>query len=299
MLKLFLSLLLVSTLSVSFSQTSWADDDLLSSDVESGVRVENEYKIKVPKEQTEELWVFFKKNFAPESESFFLRKYDPAFSVTFAEEYFQDVYYDTSKLDMVRMQSGIRHRTRVNPDNPDDRKHGRQLVQIKLKRNDGKAENRTEVKYPVIEDTTQMDSAPPIGLIKKGKREEFSKQLEEVGISPYGLKEILTLSQKRRRVYISLKGVAFATITLDECVSKKWWKTYQATEIEMEINEIGYTNANPKERKYMEKMTSVMKDHLLKSFPDAKVDQTPKYNKVFNFFESELPLFSFYTRHLL
>ena len=59
----------------------------------------------------------------------------------------------------------------------------------------------------------------------------------------------------------------------------------------MELNEIGYTEADAEGRKFMERMNNEMKRDLLAAFPRIVQDQTPKYNKAFNGFNEQFLFF--------
>jgi cation diffusion facilitator CzcD-associated flavoprotein CzcO len=113
----------------------------------------------------------------------------------------------------------IRHRRRYFPDNPDAEKHGRELIQMKLSFDDDGV-NRAEIKFPVKyyrSKKTPADYHSLLGIVDRNQRPALIARIVDLGIPVNDLRPTLTLSQTRRRVYISRDGNAFATITLD-CV---------------------------------------------------------------------------------
>ena len=258
-------------------------------------RIESEHKLTVPVHKTEAVWKYLSERFTS-IENNPLVKIDKGFSARVSEEYFVDTYYDSPGLQMLDRQSGIRFRRRFIPDNPSDTKHGRALVQIKLNRKGDKVENRTEYKFDTVENSIAAFKAGyGIGMLIEGEKNqmEFFNRLNALEIIPSQLKAVITLEQKRRRVYISKDGTSFATITLDEVSAKRFFKKVNLTEIELELNEIAYTDSDINQRNRMEHINKILKTDILDAFPEIKVDQTPKYNKVMALFEDSIPLFNF------
>ena len=52
------------------------------------------------------------------------------------------------------------------------------------------------------------------------------------------------------------------------------------TELELEVNEIRYTQAGFGERKRMQAFNNRVKEQIMERFPALSIDQTPKYNKM-------------------
>ena len=125
-------------------------------------------------------------------------------SAVFADEFFTDVYFDTPSFTLLKMKSAVRHRSREIPGQPQNRKDGRQLMQIKLNM-PGEELTRTEVKFPIkyYEVESQEDKHAVLGIIDRDHRADFSERVRAVGIDPWSLREALTLIQRRRRVYLS------------------------------------------------------------------------------------------------
>jgi adenylate cyclase class IV len=258
------------------------------------VRIENEYKLSLPVDKIDELWAYLASQYA-NNEELFLKKYDRSFSTKLSTELFDDVYFDTASKDMLNMQGGIRRRTRFIPDDVQNRKHGRSLLQIKLNREGDRDSNRSEIKFPVNPKLAlgQGNSNGPLALLDKDKhKRNFVERVKELGINPLELKEMLTIDQVRRRVYISNSEGPFATITLDEVSSKKWWVDVKLAEVELELNENKYTDSSDEQQKIMQEVNDFLLNDLQKKFDWVKVDQLPKYNKVYNAM-SEHTLFAF------
>ncbi len=261
-------------------------------------RIENEYKLEVPREKTEAVWKYLNERY--ENGSPFLKGLGSGFTTQFSEEYFVDRYFDNDRLDLLRSESGIRHRSRKVMSDPTHKKDGRQLVQIKLNRPGDLETNRTELKFPVNPEPiakNAYDHHPLLGLIDRDYRASFLENLQLLGLRPESLWNTITLEQRRRRVYLSKDGQAFATITLDEITSHKWWKTIRFTEIEMELNEIGYTEGSETEKVEMQRVNDLIKNDLFTPFPEIHQDQTPKYNKAFEHFSKEFLFFRWALRY--
>ncbi len=256
-------------------------------------RVENEYKLYIPAGQYEAVWQYLLSKYKND-DALFLRKADPDFSTKPSIEFFKDDYFDTESLDLLHHENGIRHRARYFPNDAENRKNGRELIQIKLKRPMDRSTNRTEFKYPVKyygASKELYENYPCLNLIKREKRDEFIEKMQSLGINPFGLKPTLSLNQERRRIYIALKGNPYATITLDHVDVEKWWQKASYEEVEIELNEIAFTEASAERRAAMQEVNDVIKNDLQRKFSGIKQDQTPKYNKAFNHLSGKFLLF--------
>jgi len=254
------------------------------------LRLENEAKVSVPNEMTEDVWTFLK-----DGESSLMRglhEFGSDFSVKASVEQFIDVYYDDSDFKLLGKQSGVRFRQRFIPDNPMHPKHGRRLVQIKMHLENESASTRGEIKFKVPKTLALKSDFPHVGsLLKKNDVEVFLRKLAEFGVNGFELRPTLRIEQERRRIYISKGKDAFATITLDLVRSKRFWTSHRFTEIEIELSEIGYTYAGADKRKFMERVMHAMTGAILKAFPGTEINQTPKYNKMFTRFSDDIPMF--------
>lgn len=266
---------------------TWADDDA------GGFtnRIEKEYKLDVPPAKLEPVWEYLKKRYAEPGKAGFDFKGRP--STRFGDEYFEDVYFDDAKHTLHEQADGVRHRTRYILNDTNNEKNGRQLLQVKISPEHG-ALARTEVKFdiePVEKPVTAEDKHPLFGLVDPKDRQRLRDTLQAAGVNADDLRPSLEIKQRRRRVYLSVDNAPFVTITLDEVSSTKWLREVAFVEIEMELNEIAYTDAAPAERERMSNTLDAMRADLMKRFPGIRQDQTPKYSKVFHRMETKFWLF--------
>ncbi len=253
-------------------------------------RIEQEDKLLVPSHRSEEVWQFLHRMLV--TDSTFLRKLNPAFTVAWSEEIFVDTYFDTPELEVLKMENGIRHRRRTNISNPNDRKSGRELLQVKLNNISGNSLERGELKYPIVYTASQStpdDVHPVFGIVQADQREPLRAQVGKMGIDAAPLRPILTITDRRRRIYISLDGKSFLSVSHDEAKSGMYWAKSELVEIEPELNEIAFTEASPERRRYMESIGRQISGAILAEFPDIKRDLTPKYNKMFYQLEGKIP----------
>lgn len=256
----------------------------------NAIRVENEYKLLVPQGSVERLWKFLI-SFRPKPPV--TSPVNRPLKADSSTEFFTDVYFDTPDFLLLAGQNGLRHRSRSIPGNKNNRKDGRQLIQIKLQI-PGEATSRKEIKFPVkyYDDGSGAweDTHPVVGLIRRKDRQAFIERMNEEHIPWQELRESFTIEQRRRRIYISDSlGVLFS-ITLDEGTVDRWGAHTAFTEVEAEINEIRYTSAVPAERAYLENMQAEIFALITRNFPEVKVDQTPKYNKAMMALRASSPI---------
>lgn len=253
------------------------------------LRLENEYKLSVPDDVVSALWEYLQTRYGSGIE--LPEEGGGRFSVVIGDEVFIDRYYDAPDRPLLTSHNGIRHRSRfVTGDMAVPANIG-ELVQIKLSV-PGEAVSRVEVKFPVrhypdIE--SQEDAHPLLGIVARGQRGEFQRMVRELGIDPWSLRQVLTLEQRRRRVYLSDAAGPFATLTLDQTSSRRLWLRARFTELELELNEVRYTASSQEERAAMETVTAAVKADLQHAFPGLAQDQTPKYNKAFAALERSSP----------
>lgn len=244
-------------------------------------RLESEFKLAVPADQPDAIWSYLNEAYGPNGTM--LAKLGPGFSANFATDEFLDRYFDTPEMPLLQTKSGLRHRTRYILKGKDKTKDGRQLVQLKLGTEDESGVVREEDKYEVRDDPKKVkfeeDRLPCVGLVKRQERPFLVERLKALAIEPKDLTETAVLLQTRRRAYISYQGEAFATITLDHVLARSWIYIVSFHEMELELNEIAYTDADQATRQKMTELNSMMKEDLFSRFPGLKQDQTPKYNK--------------------
>ena len=250
---------------------------------QEGLRIEQEGKLLVPRDQVEVVWQFLQDRYLS----------DPDFTATASTEVFTDTYYDTPRLELLEKSNSVRHRQRENLTNPEDRKSGRELVQIKLSRVDSNALNRGEYKYEVdLENAAISELHPLLAIIKKGEaKNDFIARLRDLSIEAPRLRPIMIMTDTRNRIYLSQNSLSTLTISLDQVSVKRLWAKIEFTEIETELNEITYTQSEETKRKEMDASNQKIITAILDQFPQISVDLAPKYNKAFNLLEKRLPFF--------
>lgn len=274
-------------------------DDEFSAHGFDTLRIEEEDKLWVPLEIEEQVWEFLNARFIADKD--FLRTLDPDFVTRNSTEAFRDEYFDTPQLELYGQQSGCRHRSRFNLTNDADRKSGRELMQLKLNHVDAKnplmrGELKYEIRYPTQIETPE-DSHPMLGIVKPSQRDAIKQRLAEVGVDATSVRPVVTVNDTRRRIYFDKKGQTTFSITLDHVTSRVWWASTTFCEIEPELNEIAFTEADAPTRARMEAMLTQVVGEICTKFPVIHRNLTPKYNKTFDAIEAKLPFLRFLVRH--
>jgi hypothetical protein len=269
---------------------SGAEEEDMSASGFDNMRIEQEEKLLVPMEIGDQVLAFLKARYVDDKAR--LAELDPRFTSSYDVEDFTDVYYDTPGLELLAMQSGVRHRTRVNLTNPEDRKSGRELMQIKLNNISSNALERGEIKF-AIEYEKQPQSAedrhPMLGIVKKEHRDLLKKRLVGIGLDPLSMRPVLTVRDLRTRVYVLRDGQPFMSISFDQVRSNLLWAEARFIEIEPELNEIAFTDADPETRRYMESVLAQIVGEIRAEFPAIESNLTPKYGKAFHALEAKIP----------
>lgn len=287
-----LPLLLATALAVAAPAAAQSQEDEMDAHGFDKVRIEQEDKLLVPLELREEVWSYLLQRLVEDTE--FVRGLDPAFTASWSEELFHDTYYDTPSMQLYAMQSGVRHRTRENLSNPEDEKSGRELMQIKLNDISDNELERAEIKYDIEyprEKSSADDAHPLLGIVKPSHRGPFEKRLSDLGLAARSMRPVLTVRDLRRRVYLKKDGNPFMSISFDQAGARVWWSSAEFCEIEPELNEIGFTEADEETRAYMETVLARVVGDIRARFPAITRDLTPKYNKAFDRIERRLPFF--------
>jgi len=206
---------------------------------------------------------------------------------------FTDEYFETPNFDMYYGLNTVRHRSRINTINADDRKSGRELVQIKTTV-PGKFDIRTELKFDVETNNkykTPDGLHPLISLIDKYQREDFKKALTTVGMNPYDLKYIFTIVQTRSRVYMNWGAENFLSFSVDEGYTKALWAEGNFSSIDIGLVETVYTEADEAKREKMWEIRDFIVKDLQDHFPDLKQETSDKYNIILDQLAQEIPKF--------
>ncbi len=274
-----------------------ADEEDFSAAGYNRLRVEQETKLLVPSDRAEEVWKFLHGRYVMDSAA--LKELDPLFASYGTEEQFTDTYFDTPDLKLLAMESGVRHRRRINLTNPDDRKSGRELMQIKLNDISRNVLERGEIKFEIKRPANKQspeDNHPMLGMVKSSQREGFKQRLKEIGLEPFSMKPVLTVHDLRKRIYVTRDKKPFLSVSFDTASSGIWWATTTFVEIEPELNEIVFTEADPETKQYMETILHKITQEIQQRFPFIKSNLTPKYNKSFYNLEAQLPFLRFLVR---
>jgi hypothetical protein len=268
-----------------------AEEEDMSAAGFDNMRIEQEEKLFVPMEIADEVLAFLKARYVDDKAH--LAELDPAFTSSYADEDFTDVYYDTPSLQLLATQSGVRHRTRVNLTNPEDRKSGRELMQIKVNQISSNALERGEIKFAIEHlrrPVTPEDTHPMLGIVKKEHRDLFKKRLVDLGLDPQSMRVVLTVRDLRTRVYVMRDGQPFMSVSFDQVRSNLLWAETRFVEIEPELNEIAFTDADPETRRYMESVLARIVAEIRAEFPQIQSNLTPKYCKAFFGLEAQIPM---------
>lgn len=236
-------------------------------------RLESEYKLDVPQIEVDDLWNLIQSNYA-------LPAYEVNGAILNGEvsvEDFFDTYYDVEDGRFAEMEISLRYRKRFK-----DGVLLKKLIQLKTPFSEDKVV-RNEIKFKVDDKKNTMDLTNRHDFLKHvdgGEMDRLSYELAAFKLRPEDIQESLKLKQTRSRVYIKDEsGESVATITLDQ-VNNRSWPFQEYAELELELNEVRYTQANEKEKAQMTALNEKIKTQLLKAFPSLKVDQRSKYRKM-------------------
>src|SRR5262245_5270056 len=207
---------------------------------------------------------------------------------------FTDEYWDTPTLDLFKTLNSTRHRTRVNTTNPEDRKSGRELVQMKITPpgQDSAFTHRSEYKYKVKRSKkreTIDDMHPLIQLVEKSLREDFKKVFRDAGVDPYSLKHVFTIRQTRSRGYYYWDDANIMSFSVDEgCAGVLWAKGCFAS-VDLGLVEIAYTEAEEAKREKMWEIRDAVIEDLLAHYPDLTQTTNSKYGIVLTQLMQQIP----------
>lgn len=236
-------------------------------------RLESEYKLDVPKQDAEELWLFVQSKYGKDN---FIEN-DLELSGEESIEVFIDQYFDLADLSLAEAEVSLRHRKRYK-----DNVLLKELIQLKTPFSEDKVV-RNEIKFEVDENKRYNDLSvrhPFLKLLGRTDTERMSFHLAPFKIRPEDIQESIKLKQIRSRIYIKDQtGESVATITLDK-VNNFSFPYQEYTEVELELNEIRYTLADEQERAKMNALNEDIKNKLSQKFPNLKVDQRSKYRKM-------------------
>jgi hypothetical protein len=205
---------------------------------------------------------------------------------------FTDVYYDTPALDLYRHRNSARHRTRENTTNPEDRKSGRELVQMKVTP-PGQFSLRNELKFKVKErDKVKNadDIHPLIRLIDVDLRGNFKQVYVDAGINPYDLRHIFTIEQTRSRGYFNLDSKNILSFSVDEGSASMLWAKGTFSSVDIGLVEIAYTEGDEALRQTMWRIRDAILADLQQHFPELTQTTNSKYGIVLEQLMRQIPM---------
>ena len=236
-------------------------------------RIESEYKISVPNDQKELLWSFLQSTFVNNAKGIL-----PENTTTkIATEVFYDTYFDDAQETLLSYQAGARYRERYVQDSLI-----KTLLQLKVPTLDELGIARKEHKFSPEEKFDITDRTGLHPFLKHVKRKDVNDVdliLGQFGTTSTEMQASIKLKQIRKRIYISDTEGALMTFTLDE-VSAFHFPYTQFVELELELNEVRYTDADFAGQAVLEEMNAKAKDAIFSQFENLEQDQTPKYNKM-------------------
>lgn len=236
-------------------------------------RLESEYKLDVPQAEVSQIWSHLQAIYSKKTMETFGMKLSGTQSV----ETFIDTYYDSPEMTFAEKEISLRHRKRFKND-----LLLKELIQFKTPHSSDMV-IRNEIKYEVTGKKGFSDLSSRHEFLKhlsKSDIEAFAFHLAPYGLRPNEIATSLKLKQKRSRVYLSdTNGESIATLTLDE-VSNYSFPFQSYAELELELNEVRYTNAHESERSKMTALNEELKANLSEMFPNLQVDQRSKYHKM-------------------
>jgi hypothetical protein len=206
---------------------------------------------------------------------------------------FTDQYFDTPTLTLYRTRNSARHRIRINTTNPEDRKSGRELVQLKVTP-PGEFTLRNEFKYKVEAHSASQksfdDVHPLLRLVSKPQRDDFKKVFKDARIDPYSLAHVFTIRQTRSRGYLNWGDTNIMSFSVDEGSAGVLWAQGRFASVELGLVEVAYTEADDARRQKMWEIRDAIVEDLLQQFPDLKQTTNSKYGIVLSQLIQQMPM---------
>ena len=258
---------------------SWGQTETSSRGFDA-LRIENEIKLSLPLDLYDTVWQYLNARY--DNRDLYLKQIDPSFNCKTAEEFFIDQYFDDKDFQLLAAQNGLRLRSRAVLTDPHSPKNDRELIQLKINGIEAGDLSRGEYKYPVesrASDEMGSGSLSFLRLVKTDFRKELIQRLKAYQIEAARLQPSVRMEQLRKRVYVFRGIQPFATLTLDRIEAQYEGESHYFAELELELNEIGYTESDSAARREMEGINELLKSDILGRFPAIEQDQTPKYNK--------------------
>jgi len=247
------------------------------------LRIENEDKIVVPYDKVNEISDYLITRYIKTDK--FLKEINSNLIASSSTEEFTDIYYDTPDLAILANSGGVRYRQRLNLTDPNDKKSGKELMQIKINNVSSDKLSRGELKFDIEHLTNKIssdDKHQMIGLVKNSQREDFKTVLKDLGFEPYSMKPIINIKDYRQRIYFSYNNEDFVGISLDQVTAERDGRVGYFAEIEPELNEVAFTEGDDAKRQLMKEIQDRIVGDLMTKFPYLYQDLAPKYTKGYN-----------------
>lgn len=264
-------------------------------------RVDSQITLRIPDGQAQAVYEYLRRTYA-ESEAAFRTQFpdlalrgDPKIDVS----EFTDVYFDTRDLALLGTQNTIRFRTRVNTTNPADRKSGRRLVQIKFTP-PGRFDLRTELKFEIkpshrFRDMT--DQHPLFRLVDRPQRPDLLDAINRMGVSPFELRQSITLRQTRSRIYVYWDNQNVLSFSVDEYRTRALWTSVSISSIDIGLVENVYTGADEAKRRQLWAIRNQLVADLRRAFPALEQNSSEKYSLALGQLLEGIPGFRFLIRY--
>lgn len=242
-------------------------------------RVDSQVTLSIPFEQAEEVYQYLRDKYV--ARDGILKEEFPSLHISGQEmsdvSIFTDEYFDTPELTLYKNKNSVRYRTRLNTTNPNDRKSGRELVQMKITP-PGHFNFRTELKYKVNPPDYTNETHPLLRLLTKDDRDDCIKAFAETGIDARTLMHIFTIKQKRSRVYINLEKENIMSFSVDQGSTTLLGGEGKFASVDAGLVEITFTEASKEKRELMWKIRETMLKDLVEHFPRLTLNEDSKYS---------------------
>ncbi|MSR37841.1 MAG: hypothetical protein EXS02_03235 [Planctomycetes bacterium] len=257
-------------------------------------RVDSQITLMIPNGQAAEVYRYLKARYV--AQNGLLQDQFPGMKLSGKQmsdvSVFTDLYFDTPALDLYRQSNSCRQRKRLNTTHPDDRKNGRELVQMKVTPKDNFT-LRNELKYEVKPSTrrrTNDDVHPLLRQIDHNQRADFKQVYANAGVDAYALRLVLTIQQTRSRGYLDLDGKNILSFSVDEGGANLLWAKGGFASVDLGLVEVAYTEADEAMRKTMWAIRTAIIDDLRRQFPDLQQNTESKYSIVLAQLIQQIPL---------
>jgi len=217
------------------------------------------------------------------------------FSVSLSKEVFYDLYFDNKNLYFYKNQMGLRERKRFLGSFEDQsEKFLKKTIQFKIPSNKDDL-IRFEYKFDAAPINAKVrsfyDKHPFLSKVSEDDRDQVFFIFKKFEINWSDLIPVLKIKQIRQRLYISKDFIPYMTLTADSVEGDidSSEKSIFLNELEVEINEVLYTQASLSEKKSMEHFSNSLLQKLTLGKIASDQNQLPKYNKVMDLFLKDNP----------